>query len=367
MKQKETDKNTPFKELKPLQPTESVISSDKKDYESSYGGAINTTLTQVNTSDKNKQVIHEVETTETLQKIEKEVFIYPSADGQLQLRYGSNLTTGDISEMGNLKGQSRTMVTFLYGNCLARYNDQKKVEKAKSFMDINFKFELNIIDLMDTFGKSDRKEFRKNLNETFTQLLNTQLSTLPYEHGEFIYQEKYKTYNVLSTVDSTNRGYTITLNPDLAFLIAKQSGGIFPLDNVYYRIAENKQLAKALAYKLNSHYTMQNNQRSGTHDRIRVKTLLDTISPNILPTYDEVMQGNGAVNNRIIERFTDALDLIQEKSENNFSWEFCNPNKKPLTDYQLNNMNYDIFIDLLVAFEFKDLPLGKDKESQAEK
>lgn len=365
MKQKETDKNTPFKELKPLQPTESVISSDKKDYESSYGGAINTTLTQVNTSNKNKQVIHEVETTETLQKIEKEVFIYPSTNGQLQLRYGSNLKAGDISEMGNLKGQSRTMVTFLYGNCLAKYNDQKNVEKAKSITDINFKFELNIIDLMDIFGKSDRKEFRKDLNETFSQLLNTQLSTLPYEHGQFIYQEKYKTYNIISTVDSTNRGYTITLNPDLAFLIATQSGGIFPLDNVYYRLGENHQLAKALAYKLNSHYTMQNNQKQGTHDRIRVKILLESI--NILPTYDTVMKGNGNVNQRIIERFIEALDLIQEKSENNFSWEFCNSNKKPLTDYQLDNMDYDIFMDLLVAFEFKDLPLGKDKESQAEK
>lgn len=83
---------------------------------------------------------------------------------------------------------------------------------------------------------------------------------------------------------------------------------------------------------------------------IAVKTLL-SIAP-FLPSYDEVMETDRALNRRIIEPFERDMDAL----EDTLSWNYCHSLDQPLTDEELKAMSYSTFEGLLIHTEWKNYP-----------
>lgn len=93
-------------------------------------------------------------------------------------------------------------------------------------------------------------------------------------------------------------------------------------------------------------------------DIIAVKTLL-TASPE-LPSYEEVKATDRAFNRRIIDPFERDMDAIADT----LKWEYCKRNGIPLTDKELNSLNYEMFSKLLVKCSWNNYP---DKTARLEK
>lgn len=113
-------------------------------------------------------------------------------------------------------------------------------------------------------------------------------------------------------------------------------------------------------YKLHTHHNM--NRGGGNSNIIAVKTLLEA-SPETI-AYESIA-GAGEITRRIIDPFQRDMDALLPPSENDLgerrysvlsSWEYCNPKGEPLTEDQLQNMDYATFSSLLVKFEFCNYP-----------
>ena len=83
---------------------------------------------------------------------------------------------------------------------------------------------------------------------------------------------------------------------------------------------------------------------------IAVKTLL-SVAP-FLPTYEEVMNTDRAINRRIIESFERDMNAL----ETTLSWNYCHSLDQPLTDEELNTMSYATFEELLIHTEWRSYP-----------
>jgi len=83
---------------------------------------------------------------------------------------------------------------------------------------------------------------------------------------------------------------------------------------------------------------------------ISVKILLEN-APYI-PSYAEVAATNRNFTGRIIEPLERDLNAL----ENAFSWEYCHENGRPLSEEELANFSYEVFIGCNVKFTWHDYP-----------
>ncbi len=102
--------------------------------------------------------------------------------------------------------------------------------------------------------------------------------------------------------------------------------------------------------KLWQHYMMNRGKASGA--RLSVKRLLEAV-PDI-PRYEEVMEGTGAVNQRIIEPVERDMDELQRLGVLK-SWEYSNGKGVALSAEQLESMDYNTWGKLYISFVL-DLP-----------
>ncbi len=94
-------------------------------------------------------------------------------------------------------------------------------------------------------------------------------------------------------------------------------------------------------------------------DTISVRTLIGC-TPE-LPTYDEVMKTDRALTRRIIEPYERDMNELSDV----LNWEYCHSNGSALTDADLENFSYHVFIGLLVRIRWLDYPkLTKKKRKQ---
>lgn len=103
--------------------------------------------------------------------------------------------------------------------------------------------------------------------------------------------------------------------------------------------------------KIVSHHNI--NADKANSNIISVKTLLEC-TPE-LATYEEVMNSNKNLYDRIILRFErDLTELVN--NETLVSWNYCNSKHQPLTSGQKQPLNHDTFIGLYVEFELTSYP-----------
>lgn len=85
-------------------------------------------------------------------------------------------------------------------------------------------------------------------------------------------------------------------------------------------------------------------------DIISVKTLL-AATPNI-PSYDVVMAKDRALSRRIVEPFERDMNALRDT----LTWTYCHSSSQPLTNEELSNFSYQIFIKLLIKIDWKSYP-----------
>lgn len=106
------------------------------------------------------------------------------------------------------------------------------------------------------------------------------------------------------------------------------------------------------------------NAGKSNEDIISVKTLLNN-APYI-PSYDEVMKTDRAVNRRIIDPMERDLNALEA-----FSWEYCHSNGAPLTEeeikkYREEGFPYELFENLLIKVTWKEYPDQSERIQRAE-
>lgn len=147
--------------------------------------------------------------------------------------------------------------------------------------------------------------------------------------------------------------------------LTKQRGGIYEMEfsndflrycatttpavfhPAMYLIDGNKyRYGWSIIQKLRMYYEINRGREQAA--RLSVSKLLEAV-PDI-PTYEEVMQGDKHTDRRIISPVEKTLDEWQRLGVLK-SWEYSNAKGLPLTGKQTENMDYDTWSKLYIAFE----------------
>lgn len=204
---------------------------------------------------------------------------------------------------------------------------------------------LSLSEYMNKCGLKDRKEARKQAAEDLETLFNARISFKEkFKHGksqDFIdirLCEMKGIRNGIIYFKFTDSFFNILLGypvmpypPQLWKLSAKYN------PNSYY-----------LLRKISEHKNMNFGKKN--EDTISVQTLIDS-SP-FIPAYEEIMEGDRRVGQRIIEPFERDLNVLNET----LTWHYCHRNDEPLTDEELNNFDYETFINSLVRISWRVYP-----------
>lgn len=113
------------------------------------------------------------------------------------------------------------------------------------------------------------------------------------------------------------------------------------------RIDGRNQNAYALGNKFAEHYNMDNNQKRGTANRLKVETLLKVTN---LPTYEQTIRNRNSWAGRIKEPFETALDEVVRVGtlEN---WEYTHAKGVPLTEEEASTItDYKTFAELYITY-----------------
>ena len=204
---------------------------------------------------------------------------------------------------------------------------------------------ITLDDYMQRRGLKDRKEAKNQVREDMKLLRQASIT------GEEKRGKNTISYSFVNIADSGE----VRRNGDIVFTFGntfyKMLLGcpIMPYPAQLQTIKNNKH---PNSYYLGRKITELKNMNAGKQwgDIVSVKTLLDA-APYI-PSYDEVMRGNRNVSERIIEPFERDLNALADI----FTWEYCHSKGAPLTDAELDSMDYSIFSKLLVRIYWIDYP-----------
>ena len=197
-------------------------------------------------------------------------------------------------------------------------------------------------------GLRNRKEARKQITADLEVLLKTSLSweekrkgkkAIPYAGvnvtDSWTWADAKKTaivYTFGQTFYSVLLGYPVMPYPaQLQTLNSKRN------PNSYYllrKIAEHKNM----------------NIGKKNEDIIAVKTLLS--SAPFIPSHEDVMRGDRAVNRKIVEPFERDMDAL----EDTLIWNYCHTNGAEIPAKELQKLSYDLFISLMVHVSWKSYP-----------
>lgn len=183
-------------------------------------------------------------------------------------------------------------------------------------------------------------------------------------------QPEYKRRRIISAINEDESGGSsvvngslkLTFDIDFAKYLSSHSRAM-PRHNNNFRINANiNPHSYDMAKKLQEHYYM--NVGKSNSNRIAVKSLQKEL-PN-LPSYDDVMNGDRHIDQRIIKPFEKDLDALVKKYDILEKWNYCNKQGEPLTNEQLHNYDYISWNEWLIEFTLKDYPKTTEKLRLAE-
>jgi len=204
----------------------------------------------------------------------------------------------------------------------------------------------SIDEYMSKRGLKNRKEAYKQVRSCLVTLGGAQVS---WEQKEVTGAIKpYRFVNIADSGSLDSSG-SIEFTFGATFFEVLQGYAIMRLHALYWRLnAKYNPNSGYYLRKLHEHKNM--NIGKDNEDTIAVDTLLDA-SPES-KTYEEVMAGNRNLTDRIIDPFERDMDALDEA----LTWEYCHRNGAPLTDEELDTMNYSIFIKLNVKVFWRNYP-----------
>lgn len=116
-----------------------------------------------------------------------------------------------------------------------------------------------------------------------------------------------------------------------------------------YRIDGRNPNAYALGNKFAQHYNMDSNQKKGSANRLKVETLLKCCPE--LPTIEQVIHDRNRWEDRIKDRFENALDEVTRAGTIK-EWRYTHAKGIELTDEEAQNItDYTTFKELYITFE----------------
>lgn len=142
----------------------------------------------------------------------------------------------------------------------------------------------------------------------------------------------------------------VKVRPASTFSEALIHGNLTQYPKVLMKIDAREPNTYFIGTKLADHYSMDGNYNRGTHDRLKVKTLLKRTD---LPDYEKLKdQNNRHWKQRIKKPFENALNNLINKYHYLKSWQYAHANGIPLTDDEVKNIKaYDDFINLYILFK----------------
>lgn len=197
---------------------------------------------------------------------------------------------------------------------------------------------------MNQRGLKDQKEARKQVKADLQELFD----------AKFSFQEKRKNgaqdYHDIRIIDSQGiRKGVITVSFGTAFYSILLSYPLMPYPSQLWRL-DNKKNPNSyyLLRRIAEHRNMNDGKKNA--DIIAVKTLL--AAAPFLPSYDEVLKTDRAFKRRIIDKLERDLDALEES----FTWHYCHSNNTPLSDAELETMDYKLFESLNINVQWVDYP-----------
>lgn len=204
---------------------------------------------------------------------------------------------------------------------------------------------LSLEEYMEKRGLKDKKESRKQATDDLETLFN---ATISFKEKRKRGQEQ--DFHDVRIIDSKGiRKGIINVSFGTTFYNILLGYPIMPYPAQLWTLnSKRNPNSFYLLRKIAEHKNMNVGKKN--EDIIAVKTLL-AVAPN-LPSYDEVMNTDRALNRRIIEPFERDMDAL----EDTLTWTYCHSNNTPLTDEELHSMSYDTFISLLIKTDWKQYP-----------
>lgn len=197
---------------------------------------------------------------------------------------------------------------------------------------------ITLDDYMGLTGVKDKKEARAVIKDACDRLY----------HVSYIVETEGKTYKgrlfSAQVVSSYGGKFEMKFTPDYLRYCAT----IRPADfhRGLYRIrGKYNPYSWGLGHKLWSYYII--NRGKARANRLSVKSLTEAVPD--LPTYEEVISEGKHISQRIIEPFERDMDELKRVGFL-LSWEYCNGRGTPLTNEQLENMDYSVWIKLYISF-----------------
>lgn len=202
---------------------------------------------------------------------------------------------------------------------------------------------------MEMRGLKDEKEARKQIKEDLEALYNLKFETFTQPiHGK---SQDFINLAIIGSHGIKNGKIFVSLDGVFSKLLSYYPA--IPIHKGLLKLKANKNpCAYYFAKKIHEHKFMNSGKKN--EDIIAVMTLLEA-AQNVLPTYEEVFNDNRDYNKRIIdpfERDMDALTEIGMLSE----WIYCHKNEFPLTDAELENLDYETFKSLNVKVTWTEYP-----------
>lgn len=202
------------------------------------------------------------------------------------------------------------------------------------------------------FGKSDSKSARKRLKDTLDNLVGTSYS---YSGGDpknpkKSYNPSFGKHNLIEGYDY-NHGKAVVNLTNFFHQLLITSTMPMPYHRLAFKLNPYKE-GVAFSMLRELEVNKRTNNGSGRADRMKIKTLLGRI--NSLPTYEEVMDTNRHVYDRIIDPFFNALERLSNEDDGAIvNYSLIAKDGKPL-DY--TDLEYKDFIESTLVVEWKDYP-----------
>lgn len=193
----------------------------------------------------------------------------------------------------------------------------------------------------------DTKSARSSLKKGLDKLVSLQLSYSGGDNKKKSYNPSFGRRNFFTGYDYTRGKATITFTPEINMMLTKQAMPM-PYPSLLYRLNPWKEATAWYILRRLSDNKWQNYGEARA-DRMKINTILESCPS--LPTYDEVMDGNRNIEDRIINPFLKAVERLSEA----FDYTFMDSGGQPF-DY-IEGISYSKFVGAtLVIKQWFDYP-----------
>jgi len=192
--------------------------------------------------------------------------------------------------------------------------------------------------------KASKDKMRRKVKEDLDTLYHI---SMEWTENSGKKQRDFAKMRICEKVGIIRGNITLSFSMDMARYLTNAYLMQYPVEIL--KLDERNANIYPLGRKLLLHNSIDNNRRKGTANIISVTSLL-AVCPTI-PTYEQVMSTDRAVDRRIKERLETALNALSF-----ISWEYSNSKGVALTEEQLAATDYKTFSELYILFEVLDAP-----------